>query len=221
MRNPVPDLGFLVALKKLKVFKFGFSGKRYSPIVLLRGFVANGIEIEHLELANSFDGSSDETILTIARLKTIKILKLNAMNGLLLQGHLVYIAEQLKLLEELYIHTDSVILENGIYNIVNGAKRLSCFKIDAITHGLCPESYCKILTSIQDRPEPIKLNLWIYGRLSMNFEFPTSNDQWLVVKQSDRNDSDLFENLELQRKQYISNSQQCEEPIPFSKEGTY
>lgn len=201
----VIDLSYLLVLKKLKVFKFGFAETTYSALDLLNGFVKNGIAIEHLDLENGCiaDGSAE----AIARLKTIKILKLNKMNGLL-EAHVIHIAKELTLLEEIHVRTVANISQNGIHEIVNYAKRLSCFKIDAIGVELCPEIYRKILTAIHDRPEQIKLELWIYGNdLPFSLLDQTPNERWLVVQQLNRKSNDLFEDLTPQWQQFISNNE--------------
>lgn len=214
------DLRYLLAFKKLKVLKFGFEGNTYSALNLLRGFAEEGIELDHLELANGHiaDGSAE----ALARLKTIKTLKLNKMCGLL-EEHVVHIAQQLKLLEVFHVRSDAIISPNCIHQIVDAATRLSCFKIDAMGVEMGPEIYRKILTAVQDRSEQIKLELWIYSNDDVPFLLfdQSPNKQWLAVHQLNRNSSCLFEDLTLQWQQYKSNRLCEEQTLDNSSDGGF
>lgn len=191
------DLNHLLSLKKLKVLKFACKSQNMpmSALELLNGLATNGIALEHLELGvGHFD---DEAAGAISKLTTIKVLKLNEMDGFT-ESHILSIAKKLELLEELVIKTHSNISQDGITEIVREAKRLACLKIEALNLKLDLTTYQKILALVQERDEQIQLDFTIYGNgnlLVPKERLKGSDKQWLAVKELNRNANSIFDTL--------------------------
>lgn len=189
------ELNSLVNLKKLKTLKFSY--KNYSALELVNGFIKNDIGIENLELSNGrFD---DKAADRISELQTLKVLKLNDMNGLN-ASHLIQMANALKMLEELQIKTDSHITQDDIKEIVDAAKHLKCLKIDVPKFALDVVTYRALLVTIQEREKQNKpLELMIYGNekqlLVPNEMMTDQNEEWFVVKQIEGKKNRLVEDL--------------------------
>lgn len=186
------NLNHLSPLSKLKTLKFNCVENSVSN--LLEKFVANGINLEHLELAN---GPLDERKFEcIVQLKMLKVLKLNQMKGLDYTNILGF-AKNLKMLNEFHIKTDAHITPSTILKMIHEANMLSTLKVDCQNFLLDLPTYLDILTRIQKRDGGIKLNFTIYGN-GAQLLVPTnvtngSNENWLCVKELDRSQHKLFQ----------------------------
>lgn len=184
------DLRYLLGLKKLKVLKFGFQKLIiYSAQELLNKFVENGIAIEHLELWNE---RSDNALLSIGQLETIKILKLNNLIGR--QGdHILHIAKNLKLLQELHVRTETAISSSVIEEVINTAKGLTCLKIDAKDIHFVHRNVSDIQNSVKNRTEKITLKLEIYVNGRIMLDMNSTKDKFRAS--NNLNNHHLFEQL--------------------------
>lgn len=184
----------LISLKKLKVLKLFHSSVSIPELV--DRFIANQIRIEHLELGlSNFTAKAAESI---QKMSTIKILKLIEMNGLN-ESHIINMAGQLRVLEELHIKSKAIFTQNGIADIVRAASRLVCLKIDAPGFILDVGMYQTILTAIQERANPNKLEFTIIGDVKQVFVpidiLSGQNEKWVIVKEFNRQEHSLAEDL--------------------------
>lgn len=184
----------LLSLKKLKVLKLFHSSISIPDLVDC--FITNRIKIEHLELGlSAFTAKAAESI---QKMSTIKVLKLIEMNGLN-ESHILSMAGQLRELEELHINSKAFFTQNGIADIVRAASRLVCLKIDAPGFILNVEMYQTILTAIQERENPNKLEITIIGDVKQVFVpndvLNGQNEEWVIVKEFNRQEHSLDEDL--------------------------
>lgn len=184
----------LLSLKKLKVLKLFHSSISIPDLVDC--FITNRIKIEHLELGlSAFTAKAAESI---QKMSTIKVLKLIEMNGLN-ESHILSMAGQLRELEELHINSKAFFTQNGIADIVRAASRLLCLKIDAPGFILNVEMYQTILTAIQERENPNKLEITIIGDVKQVFVpndiLNGQNEEWVIVKEFNRQEHSLDEDL--------------------------
>lgn len=181
----------LMSLKNLKALKLFCHETRMSTFI--SDLVQNGITLDHLEL-----GLCSFKTKAIAKMSTIKILKLNEMVGLN-ESHIVNIAKQLKSLEELQVKTKETISPNGIEEVVRAANRLQRLKIDAPDVEIDVVTYQTLLDIIQKREINNNLELTIYGdgkQLTVrNDILNENNEKWLTVKELNRDENHMFEDL--------------------------
>lgn len=184
----------LISLKKLNVLKLFHSN---IPIPeLVDRCIANRITINHLELGlSAFTAKAAESI---QKMSTIKVLKFIEMNGLI-ESHILSMAGQLRVLEELHIKSKAIFTQNGIADIVRAASRLVCLKIDAPGFTLDVEIYQTILMAIQERENPSKLEITIIGDVKQVFVpndiLNGQNEEWVIVKEFNRKEHSLAEDL--------------------------
>lgn len=185
------DAMCLSSLKKLKVLKL--SCDRSSVATFLKRFKSNDMPIEHLELAGG--RIDDDAAEAIATLKTVKVLKLNEMTGII-DAHILSIVKGLHLLEELVIKTRANILQRTVKKIVCQANRLTCFKIDIPNFTLGSDTYQEMLTVVQKREEPSQLELTIYDKgeqvLVPSGVLRGKNEKWMAVKELNRKYNRIF-----------------------------
>lgn len=184
-------LSSVINLKTLK-----FSLPNHSASVLLNGLVENGVAIEHLELSNGqFDDFAAENISKLAR---VQVLKFNDMLGLN-ATQLLQITRELKMLKQLQIKTSATISQNELVDMVKAANKLKCLKIDAPGYALDTGTYQALLATIQQRKKKAPLELMIYGKrkqlLVPNEMLTDQNEKWLVVKEMNRSNDRLDEDL--------------------------
>lgn len=193
------DLTYLSSMKTLHTLKF--TCHKFSAIKLLNGLIDNCIGIEHLELGYGRFNNATSQIIT--KMPSIKILKLNKVADLN-ETHILNIAKGLDALEELHIQTfrkDIEISPNGIVEIVQAARKLTCLKIDLDEFKLDHQTYQAILAALQSRMEQIQqigFLLTIYGNGSDSL-VPTDvlNENWSLfsVNELNRSDAQLFDDL--------------------------
>ncbi|XP_031626496.1 uncharacterized protein LOC116342858 [Contarinia nasturtii] len=186
------DLMHLAALKNLKVLNLDCM--KSSVAQLLQNLVKNSIQIEHLELANGT--MNDDTLASINKMKTIKILKLNEIAELT-ENQVVGFTKELNQLEQLHIKTNAKVTKYSLTAMVQNAVRLSCIKIDSPALHLDTYTYDMMLASIRKRDENIKLDLTIYGNCEQILvpeikQLNDQNDRWFCVKELDRTHNHVF-----------------------------
>lgn len=185
------DLIYLSSLKKLKTLTLNCN---VGPIVsMLNHFIMNDIPIEHFEIAGS--QMNDETAQAIAKLQTIKVLKINEMTDFD-ESHILHIVKGLRSLEELTIKTSQTISLIYFKRIVFYANRLSRLGIDSPNFRITADVYQQILKSIQIRVNQIKLELIIYNsgeQIHIPSEIDVENNkEWLTVKDLNRKNNHIF-----------------------------
>lgn len=162
----------------------------------LDNLIQNEIKLDHFELG--LCSFTDDTAVAIAKMATIKILKLNSVNGLN-ESHIVTIAKQLKLLVELRVKMKATISQNGIKEIVRAANRLKCLNLDTSGLVIDIETYQTLLATVKKREVHNKLELTIYGngkQLAVpNEMLNEKNEEWLTVKELNRAQHSMFEDL--------------------------
>lgn len=186
------DLMYLLELKKLKVLKLYCSRK--SVRQLIDGICEKNIALEQLELAHGLVDVA--TVEAIAKLKTIKVLKLNNMIEFV-DYLLSPIANGMSQLEEFHIKTEAIITQFRIKEIVRSANRLACLKIDAKDFSLKLDTYNAILGAVKNRNDQIRLAVTIYSD-GNQATLPENvlhgpNEKWLSVNTLDRNANFLFQ----------------------------
>lgn len=144
-----------------------------------------------------FGQFEDGTAENIGKLCTIKVLQLNGM--VVNQSHLVHIVNKLELLQVLHVKTEACISGGNLGEIVRNANQLKELKIDALGLTFNFDNYHEILTTVQKRMVPTKLELWIFGENEQpNVVTNDMNDQnkkWLIVKELHRHSQRLFPDL--------------------------
>lgn len=185
------DIKELASLKQLKVLKLDCN--RSSVLRLFDEFIANGCDIEHLELAQGL--IDDCTVQSICKLSSIKVLKLNEMTGLD-ESHVVQMVQELQLLQALHIKTRKRFLKYDFNKMIKAADRLSILKIDIPNFTVNSYIYTAMLNAIQKRPEHKYLEFTIYGggfgHILISKETLASNEKWLRVNELDRSHNHLF-----------------------------
>lgn len=149
----------LAELKELHKLKLHCNFQ--SITALMKRMSTNEIPIEHLHL--SFGLIDTEMIDAIAKIKGLKVLKLNQMDNLR-DEHLIKLAKELPQLKELHIKADRSISIKGIQEVVCHAGELSCLKLQLPIFKLNQRIYENILGYIkQRRGTAASLKMEIYG----------------------------------------------------------
>lgn len=170
------------ALKELKTLMINGYGISFQP--MLEGFIANNVQIEHLDLIHMHD---ENLIDSLVKLKTIKSLKLHGLHHIN-DANMLKLAKELKALSKLNLigGVPDEITQNGIVEMIRESNQLSCLEIDAQDFEFGIEAYNYMLKIIQNRPNHIKLEL-IYHSDGLQMFDPDGdlrqNNKWLEVKE--------------------------------------
>lgn len=182
------SLGRLSSLKKLTLNYNGLPMK-----ALLKKLAEKAVPLEHLTLKKgSVDSSAIKSMSELIKLNEIQLEDIKNLTD----DHVVELAKELPQLRYITCggSTAEDITTNGLQNVISHAKKLSQLVLKrASSIEIDMADYSKMLNSVQDRPEKIKLEIEITGngdKVNVPDEVLAENREWLWIDEEIEDDDD-------------------------------